>query len=503
MKKLWIVLLSLAMVAAFCMPASAVDVKFSGSYYVAGDYYSDLDIVDSGAYLGTKDVMGAPYVLNPLTGQIDGTPIPTPGHGTDKSTAFFRQRLRIQTEFVVSPGLSLITRFDALEKIWGDQQWSGSRSPYASRSHAVDGNMKEQENIEFEQAYIQYMSKVGMWWIGLAPHDFWGTTFGDSTQTEALVQWILPINQNWTIGAKYFKHYENSPNLFGGSASDSNDADDSAYVGVGIFKTQDIETGLKVAYRKLAQNKDSGIYTPIPPYSQITGWLITPYFKGKFGPVSIQAEAEYWNGEVELQGNAPYANYGVIGLDPTDTIDMEFWSFYLDGKVDIGPGYVGGRFIYVSGDDLSSGDEFEGSDFLNNRAFEMCWGGVDLKQTLILWNEDVTLWVGDRWNLGPGVKNAQFFQVYGGYKWQDFSFAGSLAYAKADETRSNQDDDYGYELDVTASYKITNNLSYMVGAGYLWTGDYFKYNNYGYSGGATEIDVDDVYLITNKLTLSF
>jgi len=43
----------------------------------------------------------------------------------------------------------------------------------------------------------------------------------------------------------------------------------------------------------------------------------------------------------------------------------------------------------------------------------------------------------------------------------------------------------------------------MVGAGYLWTGDYFKYNNYGYSGGTTEVDVDDVYLITNKLTLSF
>ena len=30
------------------------------------------------------------------------------------------------------------------------------------------------------------------------------------------MQWILPLNQNWIIGAKYFKHYENSPNLFGG-----------------------------------------------------------------------------------------------------------------------------------------------------------------------------------------------------------------------------------------------------------------------------------------------
>jgi len=524
MKKLWIVLLSLAMVAAFCMPASAVDVKFSGSYYIAGEYYSDLDIVDDGEYLG-YNVIPDSYSLNEATGVITKTDgYDDEGYGSDASTAFFRQRLRIQTEFVVSPGLSLITRFDALEKIWGDQQWTGSRTPYQSRPHDSDSirNAKEQENIEFEQVYIQYMSKVGLWWIGVAPHDFWGTTFGDSTQSEALVQWILPINQNFIIGAKYFKHYENAPNLFGGQDSNGAiDADDSAYVGVGIFKTQNIETGLKVVYRQLRQNKDSADYDAIPPFTKIDGWLITPYFKGQFGPVNVQAEVEYWNGEVELEGNAPFPNYGVIGInmDAKDSIDMEFWSFYLDAKVDIGPAWVGGRFIYVTGDEKSlykTDDTFEGSDFLNNRAFEMCWGGVDLKQTLILWNEDVTNWVGDAWNLGPGIKNAEFYQIYGGYTWKDFTFTGALAYAKADETWEGQDDDYGWELDVTASYKITSNLTYMVGAGYLWTGDYFKYNGvynfvpvsspdyaHGYANGPAEVDVDDIYVITNKLTLTF
>ena len=34
--------------------------------------------------------------------------------------------------------------------------------------------------------------------------------------------------------------------------------------------------------------------------------------------------------------------------------------------------------------------------------------------------------------------------------------------------------DYGWELDVTATYAITNNLSYMLGVGYLWTGDYYQ-----------------------------
>lgn len=471
MKKLWIVLLSLALVAAFCMPAAAVDVKFSGSYYVAGDYYNDLNANDS----------------------------------SDRSTAFFRQRLRVKTEFVVAPGLSLITRFDALEKIWGDQNWSGARGNTFSRPHNIDNdNTKEQENIEFEQAYIQYMSKVGIWWVGYAPHDFWGTTFGDTTQTQALVQWILPLNQNWTIGAKYFKTYEGSSSAFNGR-NRGIDSDDNAYVGIASYKNENLEGGLKVAYRRIANFKD-GILADGTPLQDtfydgalINGWLLTPYFKGQFGPVTVQSELEYWNGELEADSSA-------------NDRDMEMWAFYADAKVDLGPAYVGGRFIYASGQDFGEdnkiGGDINGSNFAS--FWEACWGGVDLRQTLILWNDDVTNWVGNVWGQGPGVKNAFFYQVYGGYKWNDFDFFASLAYAKADEAwvyddvattyRELADDDYGWELDVTATYSITNNLKYMVGAGYLWTGDYFKGKPKHGTGGH---DTDDVYLITNKLTLTF
>lgn len=494
MKKLWIVLLSLALVAAFCMPAAAVDVKFSGSYYVAGDYYNDLSAGNSyyteGENAGKKK--------------------------DDRSTAFFRQRLRVQTEFVVSPGLSLITRFDALEKIWGDNNWSGARGNTFSRPHMADHthddngtyvgpNSKEQENIEFEQAYIQYMSKVGIWWVGYAPHDFWGTTFGDTTQTQALVQWILPLNQNWTIGAKYFKTYEGSSSAFNGDRGI--DGDDNAYVGIAMYKNENLEGGLKVAYRRIANFKDNAIaadalYTGSPLYPQgtISGWLLTPYFKGQFGPVTIQSELEYWNGDLESD------------LSGVSDVDMEMWAFYADAKVDLGPAYAGGRFVYASGQDWGKWNaggnmDITGSNFAS--FWEACWGGVDLRQTLILWNDDVTNWVGNVWGQGPGVKNAFFYQVYGGYKWNGFDFFASLAYAKADEAwvyntgawRELKDDDYGYEFDVTATYSITNNLKYMVGAGYLWTGDYFKGKSK--DGVATGHDTDDVYLITNKLTLTF
>jgi hypothetical protein len=56
--------------------------------------------------------------------------------------------------------------------------------------------------------------------------------------------------------------------------------------------------------------------------------------------------------------------------------------------------------------------------------------------------------------------------------------------------------DYGYEADIKATYKIYDNLSYMVGAGYLWTGDYFK-------GKSAANKVGNDYLLMNQMTLNF
>ncbi|MHB8138144.1 MAG: hypothetical protein ACYDGO_07105 [Smithellaceae bacterium] len=44
----------------------------------------------------------------------------------------------------------------------------------------------------------------------------------------------------------------------------------------------------------------------------------------------------------------------------------------------------------------------------------------------------------------------------------------SVSYANADKKPVGYlNNAYGYEVDLTATYKITNNLSYMMGVGYL------------------------------------
>jgi hypothetical protein len=55
---------------------------------------------------------------------------------------------------------------------------------------------------------------------------------------------------------------------------------------------------------------------------------------------------------------------------------------------------------------------------------------------------------------------------------------------------------YGWGIDVVGTYKITNNLSYMLGVGYLFTDDYFK-------GTDDANTIRDDFLVINKLTLTF
>jgi hypothetical protein len=108
------------------------------------------------------------------------------------------------------------------------------------------------------------------------------------------------------------------------------------------------------------------------------------------------------------------------------------------------------------------------------------------------------------------MMNAWFGQLRGGVKpMPQLDIMASVSYAQADQNGIGYSSSgsyigtipgktYGTEIDVTGTYKITNNLSYMLGAGYLFTGDYFKGVN---TAGSAK--VTDDFTIINKLTLNF
>ena len=168
MRRFWLVMLSLGLVLAVSSPAFAVDVKVSGSFYIAGMYMDKTNFLKND-YAGAKD----PLLALPVgfTGAISA------GH----STAFYYQRLRVQTDFIFSPTLKLVTSFDALERIWGGARGDTPKEPGAVNStydtqvynSQSEGTRTENQNIAFDWAYLDWISPIGWFHIGYQPDNIW------------------------------------------------------------------------------------------------------------------------------------------------------------------------------------------------------------------------------------------------------------------------------------------------------------------------------------------
>ncbi len=454
MKRFWLVLLSLGLIMAFSTSAFAVDVKFSGSYYAAGLYLNKTSL---------QDVAG----MNSL------------------STAMYFQRLRLRTEFVIAPGVSLITRADIMERAWGANR-TAAGTVLADQSA---GTKAENENIAFDMAYVSAVTPIGMFLVGYQPDGMYGTMFMNSDTFAAKVAYVLPIGK-LMLSAQVAKAAESSypyPNSASGINMSASDNDADVYYLWGIYRDKAFEAGMLYMYIR------SAVPRPIPVIGnyQTQVNLLSPYFKASLGPVNLEGELRY------VFGNAAKMDSG-----PGD-ISLSGLAAYISAVANFGPVYVGGTFAYLSGDDPATRDKVEGG------AGVFISGGQDWNPCLILFNYDRTAWAGampgyNGTNAQNMMTNAFLYQIKGGVKPTDkLDIGASVSFVQAEHAKlavapytSFVSKDMGYEIDVTGTYKITNNLSYMLGFGYLISGDYFK-------GTSSANSVANNYLVINKLTLTF
>lgn len=454
MKRLWLILLALGLVMTGSAPAFALDVKLSGEFYAAGMY-------------------------------LDKTTL-TKGTASDgPSTSFYFQRLRVRTDFIMAPGLLLITRFDAMERAWG-----ASRSTPSNLSDSINGYLPvsagttaENENIAFDWVYLLYHSPIGSFNIGSQRNGYWGTVFGDRSVPAQNFGWSIH-NGKWFAMAQIVKVIDNSKTAVN-SAATTSDQDFDKYVAAGLYMWKGGEVGALYYYNREAQFRNA----PVIPFRGIT-YLhsLMPHAKVQIGPVKVETELNYYWGDTK-------------GEDGSASTKLESINFYLDAVADFGMFYAGGTFAYLSGDDPGTPKKIEGGSILNYAGTN--GGGIDWNPCLIMFNFDRTYWVG--WLNGHGesnyspMNNAWFFQGRVGVKpVEKLDIMASVAYANADKkpTTAWLYNSYGWEIDLTATYKITNNLSYMLGAGYYFTGDYYK--------GVSDLnDVANDYMIINRLTVTF
>jgi len=461
-------MLSLGLVMAFSSSVFAADVKFTGSFYAAGMYQDRTSLVEDS------------YIHPASEGP---------------STAFYYQRLRVNMDFIATPALQLKTRFDAMERVWGKVRTVTGAG--GGLDLASSGTREENENIAFDYAYIWYANRTtGIWSVGIMEDGAWGTKFGDNSNPEGKITWTM-VKMPFIVGLQIVKLNEFSDNAI--NASPYVDRDVDKYQGFVIYNWKGGQAGVLGYYvRNAAMRPDFGLGS--------TAWLaglatktdlygLVPYAKAKIGPVAVEAEFHYQGGKGAVEGGQLPFNFLGVWLIPQD-IKYKSMSAYLDALADFGMFYAGLTGAYVSGPDLNDA----------NKVRDNIDGGRDWNPLLILWNFDRDYWAGglngwDGTGFGNAMTNARFIALRGGVRpIKDLDIGIIAAYARADKVAVNQSKKYGWEVDVTATYSITNNLSYMLGVGYLKTGDYFK----GVVGpGDIAPAVSDNFLVINKLTLTF
>lgn len=456
MKRWRIILLLLGLSMIYSHSALAVDVKFSGEYFAGGLY-------------------------------LDKTTLKKDTATEGPSTAFYFQRLRLNTTFVLNPGLMLITRADIMKRAWGAQR----SNPGIALDTASAGTRAENENIAFDWAYIQFASLLGIFRAGYMNDNVWGTVFADGAGPKGKVAWSY-LQGPWFVTVQIVKMGENSYTATKNTVT-SSDVDNDKYCAAVRYSWKGGEAGVLGGVGRDGTNRPAGD-------NKALFYTLIPYAIVYVGPVKIQAEADYFWGK--------WKQYETSQMD----VKMDSLAAWIDATADFGKFYVGGSIAYVSGDDPGSADKIEANSLLTN-------GGRDWTPCLILFNSDLTYWAGNQVGHNPGLiplnpygynggpmTNAWFFQGRAGVRPMDkLDIMASVSFANADKkpwgnpldsSTAYLYNDYGYEVDLTATYKITQNLSYMLGAGYLFTGKYFK----GTSEGNA---VADDYLLINKLTLTF
>jgi hypothetical protein len=462
MRKFWIVLVSIGLIMAIAMPAFAVsgpDIKVSGSYYVVGAYEDN-------------------HALTKNT--------------NNSAVAYFFQRLRMQPEFKIAEGLTLVTRFDALESIWGDNTW-GVAGKYQSASRVSSGNTnsKVQENIEFERAYVDFNTGIGRFMVGYQDFIAWGTDFLDTHATRPGIKYLYNTGPV-TIVAALEQVQEGTVTGSRTPVVGNSDTDKTIYdLGV-TFAGKGLDTGVLLQYSRDATTRSTATSSYVGDI-----YVVDPYVKATFGKFYVEAEGGWMFGKYAKYENPNYTN-----------IDVNAFALYVGAKADFGPAYVGAKFAYISGDDPTTTDKVEG-----NLTSGMVAGQV-FSPMLMMWNDPLIGTAGKYYGNLSGTMTSQdqfmdncfFYNLYAGFKpTPKLDLMANVAYAVADQKPANAagpgstryiSNEYGTEADLTATYKIYDNLSYMVGVGYWWVGDFYKGTSQGNK-------VDNDYIVLHKLTLSF
>jgi hypothetical protein len=436
MKRFLIGLLAVGLVMALSMPAPAATSFTAKGFYEVGGYW------ESNRAFKSSDEIAQKY---------------------------YTSRFQINPVFKVAEGLQLVTRFEGLERMVGRDAVGYAITGSNARNSAAE------QDITMRRAYIDFRALSGQFLIGYMAGGRFGTEFVDYENE------VFRVRYNGFFGplTVILLTEKATENTLG--TPNTSDSDNTKYAAAGIYKWSGGEAGALVQWYKYDYTEQTATA------ARRSFYLGVPYFKANFGPVYAEGEIDYVWGKCWQYLNSA-----------TPDVDFKSFNWYLKAKYTMGPAFIGGQIAVIQGDDPTTTDKVEAAPFAPINGY------VIYQPTLVLWNDWTSRMTGANYGTNGTVgstglpSNANIYQIFAGFKpMAKLDLYAAYSFLKVNEKPTGYiDDSYGKEFDITATYKIFDNLAYQAAFGYLWTGDYFK-------GTATTNTVGNDWLLMHKLTLTF
>ena len=336
---------------------------------------------------------------------------------------------------------------------------------------------------DIHKIYMEWMSPLGKVRAGRTPAGAWANDFlSSSTSADRVMWWPSFVAEPFTLYVFTQKSVEQD------WYSDNDDSDKDVYKTSLSYKADNML--LMGAYNYINDKTKSdtdGVVVTADPYDRQYS-QIELYANLNFDNIYVEFEGAYLTGDWQDFDSA------------TQDQDLEAYGAMLDVGMTMGNLDVGFMYYYGSGDDDSTDGDVD-------NIMAVAGGmGKDFNPYYILNGDHTGMLNNDEYAANTQMKTAgvHAFGVHSDYKVSDqLSLHGALAYAMSAEDiplvsnpLKDVDDEYGWEVDLGAKYKLLDNLTYEVRAAYMDAGDFFD-------DTGTEGDSEDLYMLSHHLTMTF
>jgi hypothetical protein len=426
--------------------AYALEIQNSGMMYVRGSQISVSPLLSGGEKSTAVDTPEELLALDLANGQDPNDAV---------SYGYLDMELDMTTVLKVDDMTSITLQYEI-----HDENYGGSWNDGASTAGTADLD----DNIEIYRVNFRHEFSTGtIIRAGLLDGAGWSWDFGNNNNGFYRVHVQQKVAPG-IIGYVYTKEAELG---YGSTVEDSDLDDGDNHAIYGVLKFGDF------AVQPLLVYQDHSMVTPTQDGDGRQIITLDVGVGGPMGPLGFEAEVAYKSytaddeyADAEWNGEDSYTAYGL----------------YLNLWGDLGPAKVGGIIAYASYDKDAGQGYGMGADFCPTVI------GADYIN------------IGSQGASGEG--DTQYFAVTFGQLYaslaisEPLSINASFSYWQSNEEDTAWEDSTGYEIDLGCAYKISNNVTYSIAAGYADV-------NFDDDIVGDEYDPDASYRIYHKLQINF